>query len=157
MKFIRFGDIKAFEQKYYKRCPCIDEFAHAPPRRKGFFDDFSEERPTFASGATKYLDLKDYSGLYSQAGTTYTDGDNLTFVFGADGKVAVTGQIFGVPVNSTATLGVNDKIEEGAKFECRAYFEANGRIYYLMCELPSSGTVTSDDIVGLDLSLVNGW
>ena len=37
MKFIRFGDIKAFEQKYYKRCPSIDEFAHAPPRRKGFF------------------------------------------------------------------------------------------------------------------------
>ena len=37
MKFIRFGDIKAFEQKYYKRCPCIDEYAHAPPRRKGFF------------------------------------------------------------------------------------------------------------------------
>ena len=120
-------------------------------------DDFSEERPTFASGATKYLDLKDYHDLYSQAGTTYTDGDDLTFVFGADGKVAVTGQIFGVPVNSTATLGVNDKIEEGAKFECRAYFEANGRIYYLMCELPSSGTVTSDGIVVLDLALVNGW
>ena len=37
MKFIRFGDIKAFEQKYYKRCPGIDEYAHAPPRRKGFF------------------------------------------------------------------------------------------------------------------------
>ena len=37
MKFIRFGDIKAFEQKYYKRYPRINEFAHAPPRRKGFF------------------------------------------------------------------------------------------------------------------------
>lgn len=37
MKFIRFGDIKAFEQKCYKRCPRINEFVHAPPRRRGFF------------------------------------------------------------------------------------------------------------------------
>ena len=37
MKFIRFGDIKAFEQKCYKRCPRVDEFVHAPPRRRGFF------------------------------------------------------------------------------------------------------------------------
>ena len=60
-------------------------------------------------------------------------------------------------MNSTATLCVGDIIEDGAKFECRAYFEANGRIYYLTCEVPSSGTVTSDGIVVLDLALVNGW
>ena len=37
MKFIRFGDLKAFEQKRYKRCPDVDEFKHCPPRRRGFF------------------------------------------------------------------------------------------------------------------------
>ena len=122
-------------------------------------DDFPRERPTFASGATKSIDLKDYPGLYDQAGKEYADtpGDALTFVFGEDGKVAVTGQIFGVAVNSTATLGVEMEYEEDAKLDCIAYFGANGRIYSLTCEIPSSGTVTSDDIVLSGLGLFNGW
>ena len=37
MKFIRFGDLKAFEQKMYKKSPAVDEYAHCPPRRRGFF------------------------------------------------------------------------------------------------------------------------
>ena len=125
-------------------------------------DTFPEERPTFASGATKSLDLKDHPGLYTWSGTTYTEGDALTFVFGADGKVAVTGQIFGKGVNSTATVGVNDIIEDGAKLDCHATFSANGRIYQLMIEIPSSGTVTSGDIVlpgdpDSYFGLINGW
>ena len=121
-------------------------------------DDFSEARPTFASGTTKSINLKNNPGIYSQAGKTYTAGDALTFVFGEDGKVAVTGQIFGSSVNSTATLGVEMEIEEGAKLECMAYFEANGRIYDFKCEIPSSGTVTADDIFLPDdyFGLING-
>ncbi len=37
MKFIRFGDLKAFRQKRYKKCPDVEEYPHAPPRAKGFF------------------------------------------------------------------------------------------------------------------------
>lgn len=37
MKFIRFGDLKAFEQKMYKKSPAPDEYKHCPPRRRGFF------------------------------------------------------------------------------------------------------------------------
>jgi len=37
MKFIRFGDLKAFEQKMYKKSPAVDEYTHCPPRRRGFF------------------------------------------------------------------------------------------------------------------------
>ena len=37
MKFIRFGDLKAFEQKMYKKSPAVDEYAHCPPQRRGFF------------------------------------------------------------------------------------------------------------------------
>ena len=37
MKFIRFGELKAFTQKRPKKCPDADEYAHCPPREKGFF------------------------------------------------------------------------------------------------------------------------
>ena len=37
MKFVRFGDMKAFEQKLHRACPNIDQSPHRPPRRKGFF------------------------------------------------------------------------------------------------------------------------
>ena len=37
MKFIRFGDLKAFRQKRYKKCPDVEEYPHAPPRPRGFF------------------------------------------------------------------------------------------------------------------------
>lgn len=37
MKFIRYGDLKAFEQKLYKKSPALDEYPHSPPRRRGFF------------------------------------------------------------------------------------------------------------------------
>ena len=37
MKFIRYGDLKAFKQKQYRKCPGVSEYPHAPPRRRGFF------------------------------------------------------------------------------------------------------------------------
>ena len=37
MKFIRYGDLKAFRQKHHESCPKVSEYSHAPPRRKGFF------------------------------------------------------------------------------------------------------------------------
>ena len=37
MKFIRYGDLKAFDQKQYEKCPGVSEYPHTPPRRKGFF------------------------------------------------------------------------------------------------------------------------
>ena len=37
MKFIRYGDLKAFTQKQYEKCPGVSEYPHAPPRRNGFF------------------------------------------------------------------------------------------------------------------------
>ena len=37
MKFIRYGDLKAFKQKHHEKCPKVSEYPHAPPRRKGFF------------------------------------------------------------------------------------------------------------------------
>ena len=37
MKFIRYGDLKAFRQKQHEKCPKVSEYPHAPPRRKGFF------------------------------------------------------------------------------------------------------------------------
>ena len=37
MKFIRYGDLKAFDQRQYEKCPGVSEYPHAPPRRRGFF------------------------------------------------------------------------------------------------------------------------
>jgi hypothetical protein len=110
-------------------------------------DDFPEARPTFASGTTKVIELKDHPGIYSLAGKPYLEGETLTFSFGEGGKISVTGAIFGVPVNTTATIGVNTIIEDGAKLDCHITFEANGRIYQLMVEVPSSGEVTAEEIV----------
>ena len=104
------------------------------------------EISTFAPGASKTIDLKDYSFYDDTSAGDYVAGDSLTFQFAGDGTVTITGQIFGTGVNSTTTIGVNSKIEDGAKFDCHITFEANGRIYQLMVEVPSSGTVTSDDI-----------
>ena len=109
--------------------------------------DFLEARPTFAAGATKVIELKDHPGIYSLAGKPYREGETLTFSFGEGGKISVTGAIFGVPVNTTATIGVNTIIEDGAKLDCHITFEANGRIYQLMVEMPSSGEVTAEEIV----------
>ncbi len=127
----------------------------------------ASEISTFAPGASKTINLKDYR-FYDSTEGDYVDGDSLTFQFAADGTVTITGQIFGAGVNSTTTIGVNDTIDDGAKFDCHVTFAANGRIYQLMVEIPSSGTVTSDDIdlyydpdfptdPNYHFGLINGW
>lgn len=37
MKFVRYGLLKDYEQKWYKRVPDVDEWTCAPPRKKGMF------------------------------------------------------------------------------------------------------------------------
>ena len=127
----------------------------------------ASEISTFAPGASKTIDLANY-GFYDSTEGDYVAGDSLTFAFAEDGTVNITGQIFGVAVNSTTTIGVNQLLNDDTKFDCHVTFAANGRIYQLMVEVPSTGTVTSDDIAlyyypdfpddpDFHFGLINGW
>ncbi len=68
MKFVRFGDLKAFKQMLYKACPDEDEYPHCPPRKKGFFAfpyafaDFFYLRGSAGDANSPLSYLRDQSG-----------------------------------------------------------------------------------------------
>ena len=112
-------------------------------------ENLAEERPTFAEGTVLTIEPQ------------YEAGDSLNFAFSTDGKsVAVTGQVDGKVVDTTATIGVEWQGE--GKCECYLYFMSGDHIYSLTFTIPSSGVVTKDDIIldgDLDdyFGLVNAW
>lgn len=89
MKFIRYGDLKAFEQVNYKRIPNVDEYPHAPPRKKGmfafpycFFDSFYIMRRPACNPNSTMMYLRDKTGrklteadlhVYSETETLYNE------------------------------------------------------------------------------------
>ena len=89
MKFIRYGDLKAFEQVNYKRIPNVDEYPHAPPRKKGMFafpycfhDSFYIMRRPACNSNSTMMYLRDKTGrklteadlhMYSHAETLYNE------------------------------------------------------------------------------------
>jgi hypothetical protein len=82
----------------------------------------------------------------------YVEGDSFTYTFGEDGTVSVTGQVFGVPVDTTTSIAV--ETENGGTCDCILTFMINGRVFQQNFTMPSSGTVTSESI-SLDASSNN--
>ena len=112
-------------------------------------DNLADERPTFAEGTVLTIEPQ------------YEAGDSLDFAFSTDGKsVAVTGQVDGKAVDTTATIGVEWQGE--GKCLCYLYFTSFGHVYSLTFTIPSSGVVSSGDIT-LDgawntyFGMINAW
>ena len=92
----------------------------------------SEWKPVFAAGTEK-TDGK-------------VDGDSLTYAFGADGAVSITGKIYGESVNATATLDLEGLDGSNGTMHCNFYFLANGHLYQQQFTFPRQATVTASDI-----------
>ena len=81
--------------------------------------------------------------------------------FSTDGKsVAVTGQVDGKVVDTTATIGVETQSE--GKCECYLYFMSGDHIYSLTFTIPSSGVVSGGDITlegawNTYFGMINAW
>ena len=100
----------------------------------------AEWKPAFAAGTEKTLDLKD---------TWLADlsvGDSLTYAFGADGAVSITGKIYGESVNATATLDLEGLDGSNGTMHCNFFFLANGHLYQQQFTFPRQATVTATDI-----------
>ena len=112
-------------------------------------ENLAEERPTFAEGTVLTIEPQ------------YEAGDSLNFAFSADGKsVAVTGQVDGKVVDTTATIGVETQSE--GKCECYLYFMSGDHIYSLTFTIPSSGVVSGGDITlegawNTYFGMINAW
>ncbi len=100
----------------------------------------AEWKPAFASGTEKTLDLKD-TWL-----ADLSDGDSLTYAFGADGTVSITGKIYGESVNATATLDLEGLDGSSGTMHCNFFFLANGHLYQQQFTFPRQATVTATDI-----------
>ena len=100
----------------------------------------AEWKPAFAAGTEKTLDLKD-TGLDG-----LSDGDSLTYAFGADGAVSITGKIYGESVNATATLDLEGLDSSNGTMHCNFFFLANGHLYQQQFTFPRQATVTAADI-----------
>jgi len=100
----------------------------------------AEWKPAFAAGTEKTLDLQD---------TWLADlsvGDSLTYAFGADGAVSITGKIYGESVNATATLDLEGLDGSSGTMHCNFFFLANGHLYQQQFTFPRQATVTATDI-----------
>ena len=108
-------------------------------------------RPKIAPGTTKTVDLAG-AEIYRYPMGNYVEGDSFTYTFGEDGTVSVTGQVFGVQVDTTTAIAV--ETENGGTCDCILTFMINGRVFQQNFTMPSSGTVTSESI-SLDVSSRN--
>ena len=100
----------------------------------------AEWKPAFAAGTEKTLDLQD---------TWLADlsvGDSLTYAFGADGAVSITGKIYGESVNATATLDLEGLDGSNGTMHCNFFFLANGHLYQQQFTFPRQATVAASDI-----------
>ena len=108
-------------------------------------------RPKIAPGTTKTVDLAG-AEIYRYPMGDYVEGDSFTYTFAEDGTVSVTGQVFGVPVDTTTAIAV--ETESGGTCDCILTFMINGRVFQQNFTMPSGGTVTSESI-SLDVSSSN--
>ena len=100
----------------------------------------AEWKPVFAAGTEKTLDLAE---IWLDG---KVDGDSLTYAFGADGAVSITGKIYGESVNATATLDLEGLDGSSGTMHCNFYFLANGHLYQQQFTFPRQATVTAADI-----------
>ena len=109
----------------------------------------AEWKPAFASGTQKTLDLSD---VYLDG---KVEGDALTYAFGSDGKVAVSGQIYGESVSSTATLDLEVYDDSTNTMYCNFYFLANGHMYQQQYSFPRQATIEASDITYITVQRVD--
>ena len=100
----------------------------------------AEWKPAFASGTEKTLDLAE---IWLDG---KVDGDSLTYAFGADGAVSITGKIYGESVNAAATLDLEGLDGGSGTMHCNFFFLANGHLYQQQFTFPRQATVTATDI-----------
>lgn len=100
----------------------------------------AEWKPAFASGTEKTLDM---SEIWLDG---KVDSDTLTYAFGADGAVAVSGQIYGESVSATATLDLEGYDESTNTMYCNFYFLANGHMYQQQLTFQRQASIASSDI-----------
>jgi hypothetical protein len=75
-----------------------------------------------------------------------SDGDSLTYAFGADGTVSITGKIYGESVNAAATLDLEGLDGGSGTMHCNFFYLANGHLYQQQFTFPRQATVTATDI-----------
>ena len=100
----------------------------------------AEWKPAFASGTEKTLDM---SEIWLDG---KVDSDTLTYAFGADGAVAVSGQIYGESVSATATLDLEGYDDGTNTMHCNFYFLANGHMYQQQLTFQRQASIASSDI-----------
>ncbi|MBR5549157.1 MAG: hypothetical protein IKU71_05465, partial [Kiritimatiellae bacterium] len=74
------------------------------------------------------------------------DGDSLTYAFGADGAVSITGKIYGETVNAAATLDLEGLDGGSGTMHCNFFYLANGHLYQQQFTFPRQATVAAADI-----------
>ena len=104
----------------------------------------AEWKPAFAAGTEKTINLAD--GFLDDL----SDGDSLTYSFGANGAVTVTGKIYGEDVNVTTQINMLDYDSGFNEMDCNFQFLANGHLYEQHFTLPRQATVAAADFISLD-------
>ena len=100
----------------------------------------AEWKPAFATGTEKTIDLSE----------TWLDdlvvGDSLTYAFGAEGSVSITGKICGENVSATAKLHLEGCDSSTDTMHCNVQFIANGHLYQQQFTFLRKSTVAAVDI-----------
>ena len=104
----------------------------------------AEWKPAFAAGTEKTINLAD--GFLDNL----SDGDSLTYSFGANGAVTVTGKIYGEDVNVTTQLNMEGYDSGFNEMHCNFQFLANGHLYQQQFSFPRKATVAAADFISLD-------
>ena len=101
----------------------------------------AEWKPAFAAGTAKSILLEEgfLDGL--------SEGDSLTYAFGAEGSVSITGKIYGEDVSVTAKLHLEGCDSSTDTMHCNVQFIANGHLYQQQFTFPRQATVAASDIV----------
>ena len=100
----------------------------------------AEWKPAFASGTQKTLDM---SEIWLDG---KVDSDTLTYAFGANGAVEVSGQIYGESVSATATLDLEGYDDGTNTMHCNFYFLANGHMYQQQLTFQRQASIASSGI-----------
>ena len=99
----------------------------------------AEWKPAFATGTEKTINLAD--GFLANL----SDGDSLTYAFGAEGAVSITGKIYGENVSATAKLHLEGCDSSTDTMHCNVQFIANGHLYQQQFTFPRQATVAAAD------------
>ena len=100
----------------------------------------AEWKPAFAAGTAKTILLEEgfLDGL--------SEGDSLTYAFGAEGSVSITGKIYGENVSATAKLHLEGCDSSTDTMHCNVQFIANKHLYQQQFTFPRQATVAVADI-----------